>query len=218
MSSYFELRHYYSQCPIYKHTYHSRLIPEAPTFYENYLAMRNTADVSGGSPVTVWSQFISGVCAINPLVAFYDIHERIREVLLFYFVSDTTRDYRQFLKHVTCHTVLTVKYFQSSPFLISKLLRLKIKCRNLTICAAWCGVDCTYQILWNGMLIFRQSLSRQSFLFIIGRKTSKRRRQSLYKSCTVCTYILLPCISCLRSSTAHKIAEVKQPLQRSDIR
>jgi hypothetical protein len=37
-------------------------------------------------------QSISGVSAINPLVAFYDIHGGQREVLLFYFVPDTTRD------------------------------------------------------------------------------------------------------------------------------
>jgi hypothetical protein len=41
--------------------------------------MSNTADVTG-------------LNAINPLVAFYDIHERKREMLLFHFVSDTTRD------------------------------------------------------------------------------------------------------------------------------
>jgi hypothetical protein len=32
------------------------------------------------------------VSAINPLVAFYDIHGGKREVLFFYFVLDTTRD------------------------------------------------------------------------------------------------------------------------------
>jgi hypothetical protein len=38
-------------------------------------------------------QSISGVSAINPLVAFYDIHGGKREVLFFYFVPDTTRDF-----------------------------------------------------------------------------------------------------------------------------
>jgi hypothetical protein len=38
-------------------------------------------------------QSISGVSAINPLVAFYDVHGGKREVLLFYFVPDTTRDW-----------------------------------------------------------------------------------------------------------------------------
>jgi hypothetical protein len=76
------------------HTYHSRFIPkravetfrcssETPTLYQNYLAMRNTADVTV-KPIAVWSQSISGVNAINTLVAFYDIHGRKREVLFFY--------------------------------------------------------------------------------------------------------------------------------------
>jgi hypothetical protein len=56
--------------------------------------MRNTADVTGGKPIAVLLQSISGVRAINPLVAFYDIHGGKREVLFFYFVPDTTRDYQ----------------------------------------------------------------------------------------------------------------------------
>jgi hypothetical protein len=51
--------------------------------------MRNTADVTGGKPIAVLLQSISGV---SPLVAFYDIHGGKREVLFFYFVPDTTRD------------------------------------------------------------------------------------------------------------------------------
>jgi hypothetical protein len=54
--------------------------------------MRNTAEVTGGKPIAVLLQSISGVSAINPLVAFYDIHGGKREVLFFYFVPDTTRD------------------------------------------------------------------------------------------------------------------------------
>jgi hypothetical protein len=54
--------------------------------------MRNTADVTGGKPIAVLLLFILGVSAINPLVAFYDIHGGKREVLFFYFVPDTTRD------------------------------------------------------------------------------------------------------------------------------
>jgi hypothetical protein len=54
--------------------------------------MKNTADVTGGKTIAVLLQSISGVTAINPLVAFYDIHGGKREVLLFYFVPDTTRD------------------------------------------------------------------------------------------------------------------------------
>jgi hypothetical protein len=54
--------------------------------------MRNTADVTGGKPIAVLLRAIFGVIAINPLVAFYDIHGGKREVLFFYFVQDTTRD------------------------------------------------------------------------------------------------------------------------------
>jgi hypothetical protein len=54
--------------------------------------MTNTADLTGGKPIAVLLQSISGVSAINPLVAFYDIHRGKREMLFFYFVPDTTRD------------------------------------------------------------------------------------------------------------------------------
>jgi hypothetical protein len=54
--------------------------------------MRNTADVTVGTPIAVLLQSILGVSAINPLVAFYDIHGGKREVLFFYFVPDTKRD------------------------------------------------------------------------------------------------------------------------------
>jgi hypothetical protein len=51
--------------------------------------MKKTADVTGGKPIVVKSQSISGVSAINPLDAFNDVHGRKREVLFFYFVPDT---------------------------------------------------------------------------------------------------------------------------------
>jgi hypothetical protein len=54
--------------------------------------MSNIADVTGDKPTAISSQSFSGVSAVNPLVAFYDIHERKREVIFFYFVQDTTRD------------------------------------------------------------------------------------------------------------------------------
>jgi hypothetical protein len=55
--------------------------------------MKNTADVTDGKPIALLLQSISGVNAINVLVAFYDIRWRKREVLFFYIVPDTTRDY-----------------------------------------------------------------------------------------------------------------------------
>jgi hypothetical protein len=66
--------------------------------------MRNTADVTGGKPIAVLLQSISGVSAINPLVAFYDIHGGKREVLFFYFVPDTTRDYYRCYSFNKFHT------------------------------------------------------------------------------------------------------------------
>jgi hypothetical protein len=41
--------------------------------------------VTGGKPIAVLLQSISGVSAINPLVAFYDSHGGKREVLCLYF-------------------------------------------------------------------------------------------------------------------------------------
>jgi hypothetical protein len=48
--------------------------------------------VIGGKPIAVLLQSISAASAINRLVALYDIYGRKREVILFYFVPDTTRD------------------------------------------------------------------------------------------------------------------------------
>jgi hypothetical protein len=59
--------------------------------------MRNTADVTSGKPIAVLLRSISGVSVINPLVAFSDIHGEKKEVLFFYFVLDTTRDFIYFI-------------------------------------------------------------------------------------------------------------------------
>jgi hypothetical protein len=64
-------------------------------FFPFPFSMRNTADVTGGNPIAVLLQSISGV--INPLVAFCDIYGGKREVLFFYFVPDTTRDFNDTL-------------------------------------------------------------------------------------------------------------------------
>jgi hypothetical protein len=75
--------------------------------------MSKTADVTGGKPIAVGSQSISGVNAINPLVAFYDIYGRKREGLIFYFVPDTTRDYRSIDKFTRCYLyVLLLSLFK----------------------------------------------------------------------------------------------------------
>jgi hypothetical protein len=66
---------------------HLRYSSETPTFYQNLLAMRDTADVTGGKPIAVLLQSISGVGAINPLVAFYGIHGTKREELILLFCA-----------------------------------------------------------------------------------------------------------------------------------
>jgi hypothetical protein len=67
---------------------------ETPEIYQNYLARRNTADVTGGKPIVVWlhRHLILGGSVVNPLFTIYDIHRSKREGLFFYSVSDTTRD------------------------------------------------------------------------------------------------------------------------------
>jgi hypothetical protein len=73
-----------SQFLTYIHTYHSRFIPKGVAEVSQVF-LRDThvlpklvsyvdADVTGGKPIVVFLQSISGVSAINPLVAFYDIH------------------------------------------------------------------------------------------------------------------------------------------------
>jgi hypothetical protein len=68
--------------------------------------MKNTTDVTGGKPIAVLLQSISGVSAINPLVAFYDIHGEKREVLFFYFVPDITRDLHIWNYHIFGNIVI----------------------------------------------------------------------------------------------------------------
>jgi hypothetical protein len=48
--------------------------------------MKNTTDVTGGKPIVVLFQFISGVSSFNPLVSFYDIHGGKREVPYYSFI------------------------------------------------------------------------------------------------------------------------------------
>jgi hypothetical protein len=80
------------------HIYHSRFIPEgvaevSQIFLRDTHVLPNLVDRrDSGKPIAVLVQSISGVSAMNPLFAFYDIHGGKRKVLFFYFVPDTTRD------------------------------------------------------------------------------------------------------------------------------
>jgi hypothetical protein len=62
--------------------------------------MRNTADVTGGKPIAVLLQSIAGVSAINPLVAFYDIHEGEREVF-FLILSRIPHEFIRYPESIT---------------------------------------------------------------------------------------------------------------------
>jgi hypothetical protein len=53
--------------------------------------MKNTADVTGGKPIAVLLQSISGLRAINPLVTFYDIHGGKRVAILLFCPGHHTR-------------------------------------------------------------------------------------------------------------------------------
>jgi hypothetical protein len=64
--------------------------------------------MTGGKSIAILLQSISDVSAINPLVAFYDIHGGKREVLLFYFVPDTTRD--EYIRYVEIYMYDMVTY------------------------------------------------------------------------------------------------------------
>jgi hypothetical protein len=96
------------------------------TFHQNYLAISNTADMTDGKPIAVWSQSISGVNAINPLVAFYDFHGRKRQVLFFYFVLDTTRDSRLEPRHFFLNFVVffCAKHFVLLYNTVTKILNI----------------------------------------------------------------------------------------------
>jgi hypothetical protein len=87
----------------YIHTYHSLLISEgvaelSQIFFRDthvlpkLVSYEEHCRMTGGKPIAILLQSMSGVSAIDPLAAFYDIHGGRREVLFFYFVTDTTRD------------------------------------------------------------------------------------------------------------------------------
>jgi hypothetical protein len=57
--------------------------------------MSHTADVTGGKPIAVGSQSISGVNAIIPLVTFYDIYGRKRGAILLFFPGHHMRLFQE---------------------------------------------------------------------------------------------------------------------------
>jgi hypothetical protein len=71
--------------------------------------MRNTADVTGDKAIAIQSQFISSVSAVDPLVAFYYIPGKKRELVFFYSVPDTPRYFKNIDKKNTCISCLSLK-------------------------------------------------------------------------------------------------------------
>jgi hypothetical protein len=86
---------------LYKHITHAlsperyqrqlRHFSETPTLYQND-SLDKYCRCIGGKPIAARSQSISGVNAVNPLVAFYNIQGRKIEVLFFCSVPDITLD------------------------------------------------------------------------------------------------------------------------------
>jgi hypothetical protein len=74
--------------------------------------LRNNADLTGGKPIAVLLQSISGVSAINPLVTFYDIHRAKSEELLF-FLSPTPHETKIFfdIKNFKYVPLISYKFF-----------------------------------------------------------------------------------------------------------
>jgi hypothetical protein len=81
--------------------------------------MTNTADVTGGKPMAVLLQSISGVSAVNPLVAFYEIHGGKREGLFFYFVPDTTRDIIKVKEAIKVYSAVKLSKDDEDEMLVS---------------------------------------------------------------------------------------------------
>jgi hypothetical protein len=143
---------------------HLKYCSEIPTFCRNYLAMRNTtAEVTGGKSFAVWSQSVSGVSAINPLVAFNDIHGRKRELIFFYFGLNTTRDIKY-----GCNTLINIAVYkvdctihhhhQTVNF---RLLTLRIQRRNVM----YLCTSLVHRYITSRLFPFR--LSRDNFLLLV---------------------------------------------------
>jgi hypothetical protein len=77
--------------------------------------MRNTADVTGGKPIAVvCSQSISGVSAVNPVVAFYNIQ---KSKMLFFWTTPHVNVFK--LKKIrTFYRLAGKKFFKESVIII----------------------------------------------------------------------------------------------------
>jgi hypothetical protein len=137
---------------------HLRYSSETPTFYQIYLTMTNTSDVTGGKPIAVWSQFISGVSAINPLIAFYDIHEETGAILLFCPGHHTRRDVYVIIIHyiiILCDDTDTSYLFIRNSNLLFYTSKCKLNVSSTNLCMVYSWKKCPYGTL------------RRYFVFIV---------------------------------------------------
>jgi hypothetical protein len=146
--------------------------------------VKNTADVTGDKPIAVLLQSISGVSAINPLVAFYDIHGGKREALFFYFVPDTTRDYyyyyfiqsaiNNFIIKITLY-LRTVSRDVSNIPLSNSNLQFKINYLNDLAMRNFAGMTSSmYASTVNPLVAFYDMYGRKGVVLFIGNNTIYR--------------------------------------------
>jgi hypothetical protein len=134
--------------------------------------MKNTADVTRGKPIAVLLQSISGVSAINPLVAFYDIHGGKREVLFFYFVPDTTRD--------IIIIRASQKQMRKSPHFIRKSRARVADLRTQSVCSR---IICSHFKV--GCILWHKTQFKMAVLRISKKYGSPTRNKFLIKSVTL---------------------------------
>jgi hypothetical protein len=144
---------------IYIHTYHSRFIrdiSDIPARHPHFTKTTNTTDVPGGKPIAVWSQSISDVSAVNFLVAFYDIHGRKGEVLLFCYVPDTTRD---MIYNIKCLCLPLRGHMDDTLRMCKKQITI-CKCRNTRKNFILVTVGTCLAVILNNWIILDRFLLR----------------------------------------------------------
>jgi hypothetical protein len=85
---------------------HLKYYSEIPTFYQKYLAMKNTADVKGGRPT-----------AVDPSVAIYNIPGRKGQMLFYSSSTDTTLDKKNIAYEHNNNTLMTIQQIGTSNIL-----------------------------------------------------------------------------------------------------
>jgi hypothetical protein len=87
--------------------------------------MRNTADVTGSKPIAVVLQSISGVRAINPLVAFNDIHGEKERGAILLFNRPTKRRKENSPSDGHCQCKIEMDYLLASQQILESLFKIQ---------------------------------------------------------------------------------------------